>query len=427
MSNYVYKATLVPKSLGGFGIDVSTGLTNDQIAIVSANAITIGALTSTAIPSGINAIKISTGIVSNTEFDFLDGVTSSIQTQINLKLDATSNKLNPTPSGAGKLIYDNGTAYVENTAGTTSQVLIGGSAPSFGNVPAAALTSVPAASLTGTVAEANGGYGSNVSGMGIGLVTRTASNTYITRTLTAPSAGITITNPAGTAGNPTLVLANDLAAVEGLSGTGIAVRTTTDTWTNRTIVAGNAGLTITNGDGISGNPSIVVNSAIAVDTGTTNTTGSAVTFSLSDHVHRDVVLQTAGAKVTADQTTASSPITALVDLVGASITITTQAGTKLLINVSYSISNNSALGSQNRIALVIDGVVEPGVNSVFQSPLISNFTQGGSITTLKTGLSAGSHTIKLQWANSAGTTQCRPTTAAPNTEHASITIMEVRL
>src|SRR6266576_708877 len=64
-----------------------------------------------------------------------------------------------------------------------------------------------------------------------GLIANTGAGTAASRTLTAPAAGITITNPAGTAGNPTLVLANDLSALEGLSTTGIARRTGTDIWT----------------------------------------------------------------------------------------------------------------------------------------------------------------------------------------------------
>ncbi len=56
----------------------------------------------------------------------------------------------PLPSGAGKVLYDTGVAYAETNAGTTSQVLVGGTTPTFGNVPAAALTSVPAGNLTGT-------------------------------------------------------------------------------------------------------------------------------------------------------------------------------------------------------------------------------------------------------------------------------------
>jgi hypothetical protein len=65
---------------------------------------------------------------------------------------------------------------------------------------------------------------------GTGIAVRTAADTWALRTLTAPAAGITVTNPAGIAGNPTLVLANDLAALEALTGTGIAKRTGIDTW-----------------------------------------------------------------------------------------------------------------------------------------------------------------------------------------------------
>jgi len=70
-----------------------------------------------------------------------------------------------------------------------------------------------------------------------GLLTETALDTFARRTLTAPAAGFTITNPAGTAGNPTFVLANDLSAVEGLSSTGIARRTGTDAWSVGTAVS----------------------------------------------------------------------------------------------------------------------------------------------------------------------------------------------
>lgn len=70
-----------------------------------------------------------------------------------------------------------------------------------------------------------------------GLVARTGAGTCATRTLTAPAAGITISNGDGVSGNPTLVLANDLAALEGLSGTGIARRTGSDAWSVGTAVA----------------------------------------------------------------------------------------------------------------------------------------------------------------------------------------------
>ncbi len=72
---------------------------------------------------------------------------------------------------------------------------------------------------------------------GNGLIARTAAGTTAARTLTAPAAGITVSAGDGAAGNPTLALANDLAAVEGLSGTGGVERTDTDTWGTYTLTA----------------------------------------------------------------------------------------------------------------------------------------------------------------------------------------------
>ena len=88
-----------------------------------------------------------------------------------------------------------------------------------------------------------------------GLITRTGSGTCASRQIVAPAAGIIITNPTGAAGDVTLALANDLAALEGLSSTGFAVRTATDTWAQRSITAA-TGLIITNPNGVSGNPNI---------------------------------------------------------------------------------------------------------------------------------------------------------------------------
>ncbi len=92
---------------------------------------------------------------------------------------------------------------------------------------------------------------------GTGILSRTADGTWALRTLTAPAAGLTITNPGGVAGNETFALANDLAALEGLSTNGIVTRTATDTMTTRSVVAG-FGMTVTNGDGVSGNMSVAL-------------------------------------------------------------------------------------------------------------------------------------------------------------------------
>jgi hypothetical protein len=89
-----------------------------------------------------------------------------------------------------------------------------------------------------------------------GILVQTANNTFAGRTMQAPAAGFTITDAGGVAGNPTFVLANDLAALEGLASTGIAVRSASDTWVQRTITGTTDQITVTNGNGVSGNPTL---------------------------------------------------------------------------------------------------------------------------------------------------------------------------
>lgn len=107
----------------------------------------------------------------------------------------------------------------------------------------------------------------------VGLVTMTAADTFAGRTLAAPAAGITITNPAGTAGNPTFALANDLAALEGLSGTGLVARTASETFVERTITGTANEITLADGNGVSGNPTISLPAALTF-TGKTVTGGT---------------------------------------------------------------------------------------------------------------------------------------------------------
>jgi len=73
----------------------------------------------------------------------------------------------------------------------------------------------------------------------VGIVVRTTTNTFATRSLGAPAAGITFTNPAGIAGNINLVLANGLASIEALATTGIVRQTVADTFTAGTLIAAN--------------------------------------------------------------------------------------------------------------------------------------------------------------------------------------------
>lgn len=69
-----------------------------------------------------------------------------------------------------------------------------------------------------------------------GLAVRTSSGASAARSIVAPAAGITITNGDGVSGNPTLVLADDLAGIEGLSSTGYVKRTGTGTFSAGTAI-----------------------------------------------------------------------------------------------------------------------------------------------------------------------------------------------
>lgn len=140
------------------------------------------------------------------------------------------------------------------------------------NAPAAGLT---INNNTGAGGNPTFALANDLSGLegltGQGFAARTAADTWEIRTLTAPSEGLTITHNAGIAGNPTFALANDLAALEALGSTGFAVRTAADTWAQRQINAPAAGITISNNTGVGGNPTLALaNDLAGVEGLTTN-------------------------------------------------------------------------------------------------------------------------------------------------------------
>lgn len=113
-----------------------------------------------------------------------------------------------------------------------------------------------------------------------GLWSVTGAGTGSVRTITGPAAGITVSNGGGVAGNPTLALANDLSALEGLGSTGIAVRSAADTWVQRSVAGTANEITLTNGDGVAGNPTASLPTALTF-TGKTVTGGTFATITAS--------------------------------------------------------------------------------------------------------------------------------------------------
>jgi hypothetical protein len=85
--------------------------TDNTITNLSATNVTTGTLDAARLPTGIDASKIGGGTVSNTEFGYLDGVTSGIQGQINALASGGSYL----PLGGGTL-----TGALSGTTGTFS-------------------------------------------------------------------------------------------------------------------------------------------------------------------------------------------------------------------------------------------------------------------------------------------------------------------
>lgn len=125
---------------------------------------------------------------------------------------------------------------------------------------------------------------------------------------TAPAAGFTISgSPITTSGTFVFTLANDLAAVEGLAANGIAARTASSTWTVRTITGTSNRITMTNGDGVSGNPTVDIAATYVgqtsittlgtVATGTWNATAITTSFGgtgLTSWTQGDIPYYTSG-------------------------------------------------------------------------------------------------------------------------------------
>jgi hypothetical protein len=121
------------------------------------------------------------------------------------------------------------------------------------------------------------------------------------------------------------------------------------------------------------------------------------------------IVQSNFSEITANTTTTSTSLVTL-----KTTTLTTGAG-YLNIYATFSTSNATA-GSTNNFILNIDGSASNG-----SSVLATDVADCGVIYK-KIAVSAGSHTVILQWSVSAGTGMVRPVNTIA--EHASLLIVE---
>ncbi len=258
-----------------------------------------GVIQATDLPAGIDVVKLADGSVSNAEFQRLDGVTSPLQTQLDAKASAAflaahvADTANPhavtkTQIGLSAVTNDAQLKAASNLSDVPSpstargNLGLGTSAvlnvPATGNAATGEVVKGSDTRLTDARAPTTHTHAESdvtnlitdlaakqpldsdltaVAGLSTnGLVARTATGAAATRTIAPPAAGVTVTNGDGVAGNPTLALANDLSALEALSSTGLAARTGTDTWAQRTITGTPNQVNVANGSGAAGNPTL---------------------------------------------------------------------------------------------------------------------------------------------------------------------------
>lgn len=93
-------------------------------------------------------------------------------------------------------------------------------------------------------------------------------------------------------------LDSDLTAIAALSTTGVSVRTGTNTWALRTLTGTSNRITITNGDGVSGNPTFDIGSDVVTLTGSqtlTNKTLTSPVINFGSDANGDIIIRSSGA------------------------------------------------------------------------------------------------------------------------------------
>ncbi len=108
-------------------------------------------------------------------------------------------------------------------------------------------------------------------GPSAGLLVRTGPAAFAARTLTGPATGLAVVNGDGAAGNPTLGLANDLAAIEALATTGGVERTGADAWATYTLTAAGKAL-LDDADAAAQRATLGLGTAAVKSTGTSGNT-----------------------------------------------------------------------------------------------------------------------------------------------------------
>ena len=238
-------------------LPVATTITGDELTVVVQNGITKQTQVSD-IANAISPGKLINYLYFDTGSDLIVVYT-----------DSTTQNLGPIPGYIAATINSVGHLILTNSTGGTTDAgsVFASLTQTFTTVNNETATlpnsqrlvagaNISLTSGTNTLTIAASGSAGSLNSAGTGFIVKDTSTTVVARTLTS-TAGISITNPDGLAGNPIISPASKLANIQNLATTGILAVVGGTTVVDRNIVGTASQITVVGGDG-SANPTISI-------------------------------------------------------------------------------------------------------------------------------------------------------------------------